>query len=43
MNDDEITEQLLYQCDAVAPAYAQLAQTKEHYQKIKNSAASDRV
>ena len=43
MNDDEITEQLLYQCDAVAPAYAHLAQSKEHYQKLNTTAtATDR-
>ncbi|WP_232359268.1 LysR family transcriptional regulator [Paraneptunicella aestuarii] len=41
--EEEITEQLIQQHDAVAPAYAQSAQTRCHYQNLKTSAtATDR-
>jgi DNA-binding transcriptional LysR family regulator len=41
--DEDISEQMVYECDAVAPAYAQIAKIKTHYQKLKTTAtATDR-
>ena len=43
MNDDQISDEMIHQADAVSPAYAQMAETKEHYQKLNSTAiATDR-
>jgi len=43
LDDDEISEQMITAADAVSPAYAQLAETKEHYQQLNTTAiATDR-
>lgn len=41
--DVDITDEMVRQSDAVSPAYAQLAETKEHYQQLNTTAiATDR-
>lgn len=43
VSDDEISDKMITQADAVSPAYAQMAETKEHYQKLNTTAiATDR-
>ncbi|MCJ8273315.1 MAG: LysR family transcriptional regulator [Psychrosphaera sp.] len=38
MNDEEITDKMIHKADAVSPAYAQLAETKVHYQDLNTTA-----
>ena len=41
--DSELTSKKIYQCEAVAPSYAQTAKTRSHYQKLHTTAtATDR-
>lgn len=43
MPDGQISNEMLHEVDAVSPAYAQLAETKEHYQDLNTTAiATDR-
>lgn len=40
-NDSEITEEMILSADAVSPAYAQMAETKTHYQKLNTTAVAN--
>ncbi len=43
MDDADLTEQMINEADAVSPAYAQIAETRVNYQKLKTTAiATDR-
>ena len=43
LDDGDINEEMILNADAVSPAYAQLAETKEHYQHLNTTAiATDR-
>lgn len=43
MADSKISDEMIYQADAVSPAYAQVAETKVHYQDLNTTAiANDR-
>jgi DNA-binding transcriptional LysR family regulator len=43
MDDEDITDEMINSADAVSPAYAQMAETKVHYQDLNTTAiATDR-
>ena len=41
MEDGQISDEMIHDADAVSPAYAQMAETKEHYQKLTSTAIAD--